>query len=262
MTGDARPSGARSSIRAIARSLVPAVVVAATVLAPAPSTGSRAAVAPSTSLRAPFTRETVRRGDVDTDPYHVEHVYEVQYRLKRLDLFRARPDGHFGPVTEAAVKDFQRQNGLAVTGIVDAATWRPLIRQSVRGRRVVPAGCKAAGWHACYDRRRHQVNLYHRGELLNSWFARGGAATTPTRTGTFRVYYRDIDHVSSTFGSAPMPYAQFFSGGQALHGSRLMMDPYVGHSHGCVNLWTEDAHQLWNLTSTKRLRVHVYGRWS
>jgi lipoprotein-anchoring transpeptidase ErfK/SrfK len=235
MTGDPRPAGARRSIRAVARSLVPAVVVAATVLAPAPSAASRAAVAPSTSLRAPFTRETVRRGDVDTDPYHVEHVYEVQYRLKRLDLFRARPDGHFGPVTEAAVKDFQRQNGLAVTGIVDAATWRPLIRQSVR---------------------------YHRGELLNSWFARGGAATTPTRTGTFRVYYRDIDHVSSTFGSAPMPYAQFFSGGQALHGSRLMMDPYVGHSHGCVNLWTEDAHQLWNLTSTKRLRVHVYGRWS
>ena len=32
---------------------------------------------------------------------------------------------------------------------------------------------------------------------------RGGAASTPTRTGTFRVYYRDIDHVSSTFDNAP-----------------------------------------------------------
>jgi lipoprotein-anchoring transpeptidase ErfK/SrfK len=106
------------------------------------------------------------------------------------------------------------------------------------------------------------VNLYHDGVLLNSWLVRGGGASTPTRTGTFRVYYRDIDHVSSTFDSAPMPYSQFFSGGQALHGSRLMMDPYVGHSHGCVNFWTEDARQLWNLTSTKRLWVHVYGRWN
>jgi hypothetical protein len=261
MAGHARPAGARS-IRAVVHGLVPAVVLAATVLAPAHASAPRATVTPSASLRAPFTRETVRRGDVDADPYHIEHVYEVQYRLKRLDLYDARPDGRFGRLTEAAVKEFQRRNGLVVSGVVDAATWRPLIRQSVRGRRVVPAGCKSAGWHACYDRRWHQVNLYHDGTLLNSWFVRGGGATTPTRTGTFRVYYRDIDHVSSTFDSAPMPYAQFFSGGQALHGSRLMMDPWVGHSHGCVNFWTEDARQLWNLTSTTRLWVHVYGRWS
>jgi hypothetical protein len=106
------------------------------------------------------------------------------------------------------------------------------------------------------------VNLYHDGALLNSWLVRGGSSSTPTRTGTALVYYRDIDHVSSTFDDAPMPYSQFFSGGQALHGSRLMMDPFVGHSHGCVNFWVEDARQLWNLTSTKRLWVHVYGRWS
>ena len=90
---------------------------------------------------------------------------------------------------------------------------------------------------------------------------RGGDYYTPTRTGRFRVYYRDIDHVSTTYDDAPMPYSQFFSGGEALHGSRYMMDPYVGHSHGCVNFWTEDARQLWRLTSTKRLYVHVYGAW-
>jgi hypothetical protein len=58
-----------------------------------------------------------------------------------------------------------------------------------------------------------------------------------------------------------MPYSQFFSGGQALHGSRNMMDPYEGHSHGCVNFWVEDARQLWNLTHDKTLHVHVYGAW-
>jgi hypothetical protein len=213
------------------------------------------------SLLDPFTREVVRRGDVDADPWHIEHVYEVQYRLKRLGLFGATPNGRFGPRTAAAVKAFQRQIGVPVTGVVGARTWRPLIRQTVRGRSAVPSACRSAGWHACYDRSWHQVNLFHDGRLLNSWFVRGGAATTPTRTGTFHVYYRDIDHVSSTFDNAPMPFSQFFNGGQALHGSRLMMDPWVGHSHGCVNFWTEDAQQLWNLTSTKYLWVHVYGRW-
>ncbi len=40
-----------------------------------------------------------------------------------------------------------------------------------------------------------------------------------------------------------------------------MMDPFVDHSHGCVNMYIEDAHQLWRLTSQVRLKVHVYGAW-
>jgi hypothetical protein len=214
----------------------------------------------SWTLLDPFSREIVRPGDVDADTYHVEHVFEVQYRLRRLDLYDAAPDGRFGPETEAAVRDFQRQNGLQVTGTVNYRTWRPLIRQSVRGRRAVPDGCRTDGWHACYNRKWHQVNLYHDGRLLNSWLVRGGSATTPTRTGTYQVYLRDIDHYSALF-DAPMPYSQFFSGGQALHGSRLMLDPYEGHSHGCVNFWVEDARQLWRLTSAHTLWVHVYGDW-
>jgi peptidoglycan hydrolase-like protein with peptidoglycan-binding domain len=223
--------------------------------APAASTSAR------WTLRDSFSREIVRPGDVDADPYHIEHVYELQYRLKRVGLFDAVPNGHFGPITLAGVKQFQTINGLTPTGVVGYRTWRPLIKQSVRGRDDVPDRCTWPGWHACYDRWWHQVNLYHDGKLFNSWLVRGGGSSTPTRTGNFRVYYRDIDHVSTVYDT-PMPYSQFFSGGQALHGSRLMMDPYVDHSHGCVNFWTEDARQLWNLTSTKPLRVHVYGAWN
>jgi hypothetical protein len=220
-----------------------------------------AAAVARANLRLPFSREVVRPGDVDADPYRIEHVDEVQWRLKRVGLFDVTPTGYFGSVTEAGVKAFQRRNGLPQTGVVNRATWVPLIKQSVRGKRAVPHGCKVAGWHACYDRSWHQVNLYHGGRMINSWLVRGGEASLQTRTGTYWVYERDIDHVSSLYG-APMPYAQFFSGGQALHGSRLMMDPYVGHSHGCVNFWVEDARQLWRLTASHPLRVHVYGHWS
>ncbi|NYD41652.1 L,D-transpeptidase family protein [Nocardioides panaciterrulae] len=248
--------------RVPALGVVAALVLTLAVLGPLTVTPAPAAGATAGgTLRDPFSREIVRRGDVDADPYHIEHVYEVQYRLKRVGLFDAVPNGQFGPITEAGVKKFQKRIGVRPTGIANRPTWRRLIKQSVRGRGAVPPGCTTSGWHACYDRWWHQVNLYHDGKLLNSWLVRGGGSSTPTRTGTFRVYYRDIDHVSSAFHT-PMPYAQFFSGGQALHGSRLMMDPYVGHSHGCVNFWTEDARQLWALTSHKRLRVHVYGQWS
>ncbi len=200
-------------------------------------------------------------GAVDADQWHIAHVYEVQIRLKRLGYFRARPNGMFGTKTERAVKRFQRDRRLRVTGRVNAATWRPLIVRSTFGKRVVPSQCRNGGWHACYDRKRHQVSLYRNGRLHNSWLVRGGAYDRQTRVGNYEVQWRGKSHRSRTFGGAPMPYSQFFSGGQALHGSRNMMDPYEGHSHGCVNLYVEDARQLWNLTHDKRLFVHVYGAW-
>ncbi len=223
--------------------------------------GARAPVEAATwTLRSPFSREVVRYDDRDASPYAIEHVRELQYRLKWAGFFSATPTGWFGPATKAALIAFQKHNGLPATGVAGYATWRKLIPQTVRGRSAVPGACKSAGWHACYDRSRHQVNLYHGGALLNSWLVRGGSQSTPTRTGSFVVYYRDIDHWSTLYDS-PMPYSQFFSGGQALHGSRMMMDPFVGHSHGCVNFWVEDARQLWNLTSAVTLHVHVYGAW-
>jgi len=212
-------------------------------------------------MRSPFAREVARRGDVDRSPYHIDHVYELQWRLKRAGLFGVRPNGVFGPKTERAVKAFQRRIGVRPTGVAGRPVWTSLIPRTTRGQWLVPQGCKGIGWHACYDRRRHQLSLYRAGEMVNSWLVRGGSYSAKTRRGSFPVYWRNIDHRSGQFGGAPMPYSQFFSGGQALHGSRNMMDPFEGHSHGCVNMYVEDARQLWRLTSDKKLRVHVYGRW-
>jgi len=223
------------------------------------ATGSFAATT-ATGLNAPWSREVVRLGASDRDPYHIAHVRELQYRLKWAGLFPAAPTGYFGTVTRDAVKTFQARRHLKATGVVNADTWKLLLQRTVRNAQGVPAVCKQSGWHACYDRKYHQVTLWYNGDIYNTWLVRGGAYTLQTRLGTHQVYYRDIDHVSGTYGS-PMPYSQFFDGGEALHGSRLMMDPFVDHSHGCVNFYVEDARQLWNLTSNKTLWVTVYGAW-
>jgi len=212
------------------------------------------------TVRTPFYREVVRRGDQDTSAYHIEHVRELQYRLRFAGVYRGPVTGFFGDLTHAAVQRYQRREHLRVTGVANHLTWEHLIMDSVRGRDKIVPGCKRDGWHACYDRYRHQVTLWHNGSLRNAWLVRGGMRGYETRVGRFSVYYRDKDHVSSLYGSR-MPYSQFFSGGQAFHGSPYMTNPFRDHSHGCINMYIEDARQLWALTSTKHLAVHVYGAW-
>jgi hypothetical protein len=223
------------------------------------ATEQRALGAP-VGLKAPWSRELTRFGSSDVSPYRIAHVLELQYRLKWVGLFPTTPTGYYGTVTRDGVRAFQTRRHLAVTGNANAATWKLLLQRTVRNASGIPANCKTTGWHACYDRAYHQVTLWHNGSIYNTWLVRGGGYTTQTRVGTHLVYYRDIDHVSGQYGS-PMPYSQFFDGGEALHGSRLMMDPWVDHSHGCVNFYVEDARQLWNLTYNKRLSVTVFGAW-
>ncbi len=246
-----------------------AVVLSLGAMAPAAAASYRGATVADSVQRAArstfsmsdtFAREVTRFGDADTSTYAIEHVRELQYRLRWAGVFHVGVTGTFGKITRAAVKRFQKHEGLRVTGVASHRTWAHLIHDTIRHRQAIPHICKTAGWHACYDRSMHQVTLWHSGRLRNSWLVRGGQYGLETRLGNTRVYYRDIDHVSRLFDS-PMPYSQFFDGGQAYHGSAYMIDPFVDHSHGCINMFIEDARQLWRLTSDKRLYVSVYGPW-
>lgn len=215
--------------------------------------------------RPRFWRETVRPGARDTGPYAISHVYEVQIRLYRLGIYRNYPiNGIYGwPVTNA-VKTFQKQQKLPQTGTVDQATWAKLIDQSTRhswGWTTLPAVCKSAGFHSCYSRYTYELFLLQNGTLWNSWMVRGGAAGLQTVTGTYRVYWQDKNHKSAAFHNAPMPYSQFFYGGEAIHGSATMIDPRVDHSHGCINMYIEDAAELWTMTAGHPNTVTVYGPW-
>ncbi|MGI8418046.1 MAG: Ig-like domain repeat protein [Nakamurella sp.] len=62
-----------------------------------------------------------------------------------------------------------------------------------------------------------------------------------TETGTFSVYWKDINHHSSIFDNAPMPYAIFFDGGTAFHEGSLYVE-----SHGCVHLSSSTAQYYWS----------------
>jgi len=79
------------------------------------------------------------------------------------------------------------------------------------------------------------------GDIRTTLDARFGSELTPTREGTFTVYWKSRDHVSSLFDT-PMPYAMLFDGGQAAHYSPdFAANGYNGSSHGCVNIRDKGA---------------------
>jgi hypothetical protein len=71
---------------------------------------------------------------------------------------------------------------------------------------------------------------------------RKGYLTPP---GTFRVSFKDMNHKSSLFNSAPMPYSVFFNGGVAFHQGSLRQ-----LSHGCVHLSRPAAQTFFDTLQT------------
>ena len=66
-------------------------------------------------------------------------VKEAQQALQQAGLYKGKVDGKFGPQTKAAVKEFQKENGLKQTAHLDSATMKKLTQAGAAGGGM-PAG--------------------------------------------------------------------------------------------------------------------------
>ncbi|GAA2920263.1 L,D-transpeptidase family protein [Streptomyces enissocaesilis] len=177
-------------------------------------------------------------------------VRELQARLRQIAHFDRAPTGHYGPVTAAAVSSFQDRRGLPRTGTTDTVTWDRLLgmtREPTRAELHPPAADPVAkpdprcmkGRVLCISKTSRTLSWMVEGRAVSVMDVRFGSEYTPTREGTFEVYWKSRHHVSTLYDS-PMPYALFFSGGQAVHySSDFAARGYSGASHGCVNVRDE-----------------------
>ncbi|WP_215910397.1 L,D-transpeptidase family protein [Streptomyces coffeae] len=176
-----------------------------------------------------------------------ERVRELQARLRQLDLFGRNPTGYYGPVTRESVLSYQRGHGLVATGSVDRRTWSSLCSRSrppARDELYPPTTLPPAkpdrrcltGRVLCISKSSRTLSWMIDGRVVSAMDVRFGSQYTPTREGLFQVNFKSRDHVSTIYHT-PMPYAMFFSGGQAVHYSAdFAARGYAGASHGCVNV--------------------------
>lgn len=92
------------------------------------------------------------------------------------------------------------------------------------------------------------------GRVIRSGHGVGGKSYCPdikrgcrTPVGSFRIYSKAGPHFKSSIyprprGGAPMPWAMFFRGHYAIHGSNDV--PNRPASHGCIRVYPSDARWL------------------
>jgi peptidoglycan hydrolase-like protein with peptidoglycan-binding domain len=177
-------------------------------------------------------------------------VRDLQARLAALAWYFGRATGTYDAETVEAVLGFQDKRQIPVTGKVDQRTLDRLHgmtsepSRDAMGLHNVPgpldARCRT-GRVLCIDKSSQTLRWVVDGKVLKTVDVRFGSSSTPTREGAYSVYLKSRDHVSQLYDSA-MPFAMFFSGGQAVHySSDFAATGYGGASHGCVNVRDYDA---------------------
>jgi peptidoglycan hydrolase-like protein with peptidoglycan-binding domain len=182
-----------------------------------------------------------------------DDVRALQARLRQIAWYFGDVTGSYDTQTVTAVKGFQSKRGFPVTGEVDQRTLDRLAEMTTTPTKnekhnLLPSPGRLdprclTGRVMCIDKTSSTLRWVVDGHVRQTMDARFGStiSNTPTREGLFHVYLMDADHVSRLYGSS-MPYAMFFSGGQAVHySSDFATVGYAGASHGCVNIRDYDG---------------------
>lgn len=117
--------------------------------------------------------------------------------------------------------------------------------------------------HATIDLTQQRMVVKANGRTLHSWKISSGRSGHETPTGSFRPKWMAKDWYSRTYDMAPMPYAVFFNGGIATHGTTAVGRLGRPASHGCIRLQTANARTFYNLVrrhGRASTRIVVTGR--
>ncbi|WP_225029789.1 L,D-transpeptidase [Xinfangfangia pollutisoli] len=94
----------------------------------------------------------------------------------------------------------------------------------------------------------HQVmTVYHEGRRLFDWPVSTAKAGKITPLGSYRPEFLSRNHRSKRYNNAPMPFAIFYDGNYAIHGTDQIKRLGKPASHGCVRLDPKNARILFEM---------------
>jgi lipoprotein-anchoring transpeptidase ErfK/SrfK len=202
-----------------------------------------------------------------------EEIKAIQQKLNKYG-YKLVTDGIFGIKTQQAVLNFQKQNGLTVSGVADADTQRKL---GIEPKASAPAAANdvdlktkeeiekyinsqnfpsSTSYFIWIDLKKQNVCIFsgsnNNWKLEKSMLCSSGKATTPTIKGKYSVGSKGSYFIAD--GGARCKYYTQINGNYLFHsvlynnsGTRII-DGTLGVpvSHGCVRLAVENAKYIYD----------------
>src|SRR4051812_46718510 len=101
------------------------------------------------------------------------------------------------------------------------------------------------------DNSSQRMHVYVDGGLTYSWPVSTARRGYRTPAGHYRVQRMERMWYSRKYDWSPMPYALFFRGGYAIHGTYSIRQLGRPASHGCVRLHPGNARALYRLVQSR-----------
>lgn len=91
------------------------------------------------------------------------------------------------------------------------------------------------------------MKVYHEGRHLFTWPVSTAKAGKITPAGTYEPEFLSRHHRSRRYNNAPMPFAIFYDGNYAIHGTDQIKRLGGPASNGCVRLHPDNARILFEM---------------
>ena len=149
-------------------------------------------------------------------------------------------------IMQGAIRAFQANHGLTMTGVMTPALWRDVIRAAAANKKNPSGYSYALASKASPE----TLTVWHNGRVILHTLANTGIPVAPTADGTFPVYLRYAFQIMSgtnpdgSHYSDPVAWVAYFNGGDAVH---YFPRGFYGapQSLGCVELPYAQAHYVW-----------------
>ena len=104
------------------------------------------------------------------------------------------------------------------------------------------------------------MEVYHEGRHLFTWPVSTAKAGKVTPTGVYKAEALSRHHRSRLYNNAPMPFAIFYDGNYAIHGTDQIRGLGAPASNGCVRLHPDNAEILFEMVKwegMENMRVEI-----
>jgi len=104
------------------------------------------------------------------------------------------------------------------------------------------------------------MEVYHEGRHLFTWSVSTAKAGKVTPTGVYKAEALSRHHRSRLYNNAPMPFAIFYDGNYAIHGTDQIRGLGAPASNGCVRLHPDNAEILFEMVKwegMENMRVEI-----